>query len=179
MNSERLLKTELNDRTLWFDGTSQVVPDAVPQFILAGVPVEKIVVTELNDDINQYNSLADIPISCIKIENSQFDYSWNIPVKYQQIDLPSYVYERLVERGLAGDDRYLQRVMDEMLKVNEYGLEPLFKTLIYVIETLRAEKKVWGVGRGSSCASLILHLIGVHEVDPVRFGISMSEFFHE
>ena len=38
---------------------------------------------------------------------------------------------------------------------------------------------VVGLGRGSSCASLVLHLLGLHAVDPVKYDIPFSEFTHE
>jgi len=64
------------------------------------------------------------------------------------------------------------------LEIRTRGLGSIFKTLIFIIDVLCAKKQLWGVGRGSSCASLVLHLINVHEVDPVRFNIPKEEFFH-
>jgi DNA polymerase III alpha subunit len=47
----------------------------------------------------------------------------------------------------------------------------------YIVDTLRANNVVWGVGRGSSVASYVLHLIGVHKVDSIKYNIPIEEFF--
>ena len=53
------------------------------------------------------------------------------------------------------------------------------KTVIFIVDTFKEAGIVWGVGRGSSCASYILFLLGLHLVDPIKFDISMDEFFHD
>jgi DNA polymerase III alpha subunit len=47
----------------------------------------------------------------------------------------------------------------------------------YVVDTLRENNIVWGVGRGSSVASYVLHLIGVHKIDSIKYNIPIEEFF--
>jgi DNA polymerase III alpha subunit len=49
----------------------------------------------------------------------------------------------------------------------------------YIVDTLRANNVVWGVGRGSSVASYVLHIIGVHKIDPIKYNIPIEEFFKE
>lgn len=178
------MKTELEDRILWHDGTNQVKPEMVPALFLHGVPQERIFVTELNEDIIKFNQLADDTLQIDKRENGQFDFSWNIPEEYQKIDIAAYVKDRLrwkmKAEGISQDhlETYGYRIYNEMAQIKAFEVEPLFRTLIYIVEKLKQEGKVWGVGRGSSCASLILHLIGVHEVDPVKYNIPLTEFFH-
>jgi DNA polymerase III alpha subunit len=41
---------------------------------------------------------------------------------------------------------------------------------------MRENDIVWGVGRGSSVASYILYLIGVHKVDSIQYGLDFNEF---
>ena len=180
------MKTELEDRILWHDGTNQVNPEKVPDLFLHGVPQERIVVTALNEDIIRFNQLADESLAIDKRENGQFNFSWNIPEEYRKIDIAAYVKDRLRWKlraeGIRDEqavETYGYRIYNEMSQIKAYELEPLFRTLIYIVETLKKEGKVWGVGRGSSCASLVLHLIGVHEVDPVKYNIPLTEFFHD
>jgi DNA polymerase III alpha subunit len=54
---------------------------------------------------------------------------------------------------------------------------PMLKTMKYIVDTLRANNIVWGVGRGSSVASYVLHIIGVHKIDPIKYNIPIEEFF--
>jgi DNA polymerase III alpha subunit len=35
---------------------------------------------------------------------------------------------------------------------------------------------VWGVGRGSSVASYVLFLIGVHRIDSMKYNLDYKEF---
>lgn len=168
------MKTELKERILWYDGTSQVSPEFVPELLLSGVPLNRIVVTENNDDIVLFNSLSDDIIPKEKLKNEAFDMSWNIPREYAKIDLDQYLSEKLSEFG----PEYKTRTDEELKEIRLHGIEMLFKTLIYVVDQLKQSNTVWGVGRGSSCASLVLFLIGLHKVDPIKYKIPMTEFFH-
>jgi DNA polymerase III alpha subunit len=76
-------------------------------------------------------------------------------------------------------DRRIIRINNELEEFKRRNLIPLFKTIIYVVDTLREKQILWGVGRGSSCASYLLYLIGLHCVDPVQYDISMNEFLHD
>jgi DNA polymerase III alpha subunit len=35
---------------------------------------------------------------------------------------------------------------------------------------------IWGVGRGSSVASYVLYLLGVHRIDSMFYDLDVSEF---
>ena len=54
---------------------------------------------------------------------------------------------------------------------------PVLKTMKYVVDTLRANNVVWGVGRGSSVSSYVLFIIGVHKIDSVKYKLPINEFF--
>jgi DNA polymerase III alpha subunit len=41
---------------------------------------------------------------------------------------------------------------------------------------MRANNIVWGVGRGSSVASYVLFLIGIHKVDSLYYDLPIEEF---
>jgi DNA polymerase III alpha subunit len=41
---------------------------------------------------------------------------------------------------------------------------------------MRKNSVVWGVGRGSSVASYVLYLIGVHKIDSMYFDLDITEF---
>ena len=169
------MKTELNNRILWFDGTNQVNPEDVPSLLLSGVPIDKIAVNNDNEDIKLFNLLEEISIKAGKAENEPFDLEWNIPEKYKKIDLNFYLIDSVKDRS----EEYFIRASDEMVEIRKRKLEPLFQTLIFVIDKFKEENVVWGVGRGSSCACLILFLMGVHLIDPVKYKIPMHEFFHD
>jgi DNA polymerase III alpha subunit len=41
---------------------------------------------------------------------------------------------------------------------------------------MKENKIVWGVGRGSSVASYVLYLIGVHRIDSIKYDLDIREF---
>jgi len=173
------MKTELKNRTLWYDGTNQVEPEDVPQLILDGVPLSKIVVNSLNEDLETFNTLEDVEFPLNKMENNELGSGWNIPSQFKNIDLEEYILTKLISRFPNADDRYVARLKEELNEIISRGVEDLFRTLIYVTETLLKSDTVLGVGRGSSCASLFLFVLGLHKVDPIKYNIPASEFFHD
>lgn len=181
------MKTVLKNRTLWFDGTSQVAPELVPELLLEGVPPSKIVVTELNDDIKQFNRMSEIMMGFGKEANAALSLAYNIPKRYKDLDVDEYLRGQAKIFVIVGSDgpfsdeqkaEYLKRTEDEILEIRSRGMEMLVRTLIYVLDSFKQSGTVWGVGRGSSCASLALFLIGLHKVNPVKYRIPMTEFFH-
>ena len=51
----------------------------------------------------------------------------------------------------------------------------LLKYMISV-DFMRSNNIVWGVGRGSSVASYVLYLIGVHRVNSIQYDPGLREF---
>jgi DNA polymerase III alpha subunit len=70
-----------------------------------------------------------------------------------------------------------QRVNQELELFIKNGMYDLLHVMKYVVDTLRENNVVWGVGRGSSVASYVLHLIGVHKIDSIKYNIPIEEFF--
>ena len=65
---------------------------------------------------------------------------------------------------------------EEYKMYSERGLVMLLRAFKYLVDTMRARRIVWGVGRGSAVASYILYIIGVHKaVDGGRR--DFEEFF--
>lgn len=95
---------------------------------------------------------------------------WNIPDEYKNLD----VFEYLTNKCQTQEQ--VERVCVEWLKYEEYDLIPMLRCLVYLIDTFRKNDVVWGVGRGSSCSSYILYLIGMHRVDPLKYDLDFSEF---
>ena len=48
--------------------------------------------------------------------------------------------------------------------------------LKYLIDTMRENSIVWGVGRGSSVASFVLYKIGVHRINSLYYDLDFNEF---
>jgi len=48
--------------------------------------------------------------------------------------------------------------------------------MIYIVDMMRKNNLVWGVGRGSSVASYVLYLIGIHKIDSLKYNLNIEEF---
>ena len=51
--------------------------------------------------------------------------------------------------------------------------------MIYLVDYMRKNKIVWGVGRGSSVASYVLYLIGVNKIDSIKYKLECQEFLRD
>jgi DNA polymerase III alpha subunit len=171
--------SKLKNRKLWYDGKSEVSPEELTNLILSGVSPKNIIVTELTQDVLAYNRISDTPIGTRDQNPLLFDLEWSIPNKYKYIDIEDYLI------GLVGnikqDELYeqrLQRLSEEIILFSQFKLYDILRVLLYIIDEMKNQNIVWGVGRGSSCSSYILYLIGLHEIDVVKYDIPISDFIH-
>jgi DNA polymerase III alpha subunit len=125
----------------------------------------------LDQSLNQYLDLLskehlDYPIPKDKIDID----NWLIPTEYKSLDIEKYLIDQCPEVNI-------QRLQEELLLYKKNKMIPLLKTMKYLVDTLRKNNIVWGVGRGSSVASYALYLIGVHKIDSVKYNLPLEEFF--
>jgi DNA polymerase III alpha subunit len=123
------------------------------------------------DDIQSYINRVktehlDYPIPPTEIDPSH----WFIPDNY---------YPNLTEMlyGMCETDEQRDRVSQELELYIKHGMYDVLHVMKYIVDTLRANNIVWGVGRGSSVASYVLYLIGVHKIDSIKYSIPIEEFF--
>ena len=95
---------------------------------------------------------------------------WFMPQQYQQLDIAKHVLD------LCANDQQLQRVGEELLLYQERNLLDLLRYLKYLVDVMRDNHLIWGVGRGSSVSSYVLYLLGVHRVDSMYYDLDVGEF---
>lgn len=95
---------------------------------------------------------------------------WNMPAEYLELDIATHIL------GLCKTEEELQRVGQELLLFQERKLFNLLRYLKYFVDTMRKNSIVWGLGRGSSTASYILYLLGVHKVNSLFYDLPIEEF---
>lgn len=104
----------------------------------------------------------------------QFDalnqQNWFMPEQYKQLDIAQWLLDQ------CQTDAERQRVGQELLLYLERGMFPLLQYLKYLVDTMRVNNIVWGVGRGSSVASYVLYLLGVHRVNSMYYDLDINEF---
>lgn len=96
--------------------------------------------------------------------------NWHMPQQYKDLDIAEHVL------ALCSTDAELQRVGQELLMYQERNLFDLLRYLHYLVDTMKQNNVIWGVGRGSSVASYVLYLLGVHRINSMFYDLDPSEF---
>jgi DNA polymerase III alpha subunit len=126
-------------------------------------------VAELHAELDLLDSYHQITQTVEEFDMT-LQKNWRMPVEYKDLDIAEYVL------GLCKADHELQRVGQELLLYQERDLFNLLRYLKYLVDTLRKNNVVWGVGRGSSVASYVLFLIGIHKIDSLYYQLDITEF---
>lgn len=92
--------------------------------------------------------------------------------------MPKDYCPNLVEMlyGMCETPEQTERVSAELELFIQHGMFDLLYYLKYLVDTMRSSGVVWGVGRGSSVASYVLYLIGVHKVNSIKYDLDIHEF---
>lgn len=153
-----------------------------------------VVLCEHSDDIDRFNIAMKeqglpeltkyIPLD---VDQKTFDNAcqseWFMPDEYKTFDLLSYLNVRVAhETGYPISDRgYMNtpewhRKEEELKAYQEKDMIQLLRYMVYLVDFMRKNNIVWGVGRGSSVASYVLYLIGVHRVNSIKYNLDWREF---
>ena len=78
-------------------------------------------------------------------------------------------------RGMRRDATALGRLEDELDVVRQLGYPAYFLTVADVVDLIKG-MGVRAAARGSGAGSLITYLLGISDVDPIRYGLLMERF---
>lgn len=95
---------------------------------------------------------------------------WYMPDSYKNTDIAVHVLD------LCETDAELQRCGEELIMYQERGLMDLLRYLRYLVDVMRDNHVIWGVGRGSSVASFVLYKLGVHRINSLHYELDPAEF---
>jgi DNA polymerase III alpha subunit len=161
-------------------GRPKITENDLFEIIYAGKDT-KIPVPANNDRVHKYVDLANkfglpVSINFVEAELDDADYikqcinTWPMPQSYYDLDLAEYFASKISTVDQA------ERVIQELELYEQYELTTILKFIIYLVDTMRLHKIVWGVGRGSSVASYCLFLIGLHKIDSLKYNLDIKEF---
>ena len=142
-----------------------------------------VVLCDPSDDIDQFNTAMReqhlpelkqyIPLD---VDQKTFDGAlqseWFMPDEYKNKDIVWHVHN--VKETYTQEER--DRIEEELDAFRERGMFPLLRYMVYLVDFMRENNIVWGVGRGSSVASYVLYLIGVHKINSIQFDLDWREF---
>lgn len=96
--------------------------------------------------------------------------NWLIPNEYKNMDIENFLIDNCPKQNY-------ERLIKELELYRKHDMIDILRVMKYIVDTLRKNHIVWGVGRGSSVASYALFLIGVHKIDSVKYSLPIEEFF--
>jgi DNA polymerase III alpha subunit len=95
---------------------------------------------------------------------------WFMPEEYKNFNIVEFVLDQ------TNNEEQYQRAVEELTEYENRNMFDLLRWLKYVVDTCRSNNIVWGVGRGSSVASYVLYLLGVHRIDSIKYNLDWQEF---
>ena len=154
------------------------------ELVYQGYDINKL---KVNDSrVEKYNSIIndlalDWPtiqkLSNLEIPVEDYDRAlqsdWYMPDEYKSMDIVNHI------KSLATTPEEQKRVDIELELYVKYSLLDVLRFLVYLIDTMRNNDIVWGVGRGSSVSSYVLYLLGVHKVNSIKFGLDITDFLKD
>jgi len=140
-----------------------------------------VVLCDANDDVDKFNAAMEeqgfdklqkyIPLD---VDQKTFDSvcqsEWFMPDEYKQLTIQNYVLNK------CKTDKEIERVSEELKAFRERDMFNLLRYMVYLVDFMRENNIVWGVGRGSSVASYVLYLIGVHRINSIQYDLDWREF---
>jgi DNA polymerase III alpha subunit len=160
-------------------GTPIFSPQDIFELIYQGKVdvLPKLLTEPNNEEIQQFNLTSDTvklkEYTELLVSKEDFDQAlqsdWFMPDEYKTMDIEEFLVK------VCPKENY-QRLVDELNEYKARNMMNLLRWLKYFVDTCRKEKIVWGVGRGSSVASYVLYLIGVHKIDSLKYNLDWQEF---
>ena len=152
-----------------------------------------VVLCDPSDDVEQFNKAMEeqglnklqkyIPLD---VDQQTFDgvcqSEWFMPEEYKTLDLIDHLYTKVCQElqmapcdFVTNSSKWI-RVEQELTEYKKRGMADLLRYMIYLVDFMRENDIVWGVGRGSSVASYVLYLIGVHKINSIKYELDWREF---
>jgi DNA polymerase III alpha subunit len=144
-----------------------------------------------------HETRQDAPFYDDKLVKEAIERTWDIAHNFigdvqpdRSVKLPSYVIpqgltaiEALIKdvkqglrnKGLHTNNEYVQRALYEIKVIRDKDFASYFLTM-KEITRLGKEKMLFGPARGSSAGSLVCYVLGITDVDPIKYGLLFERF---
>jgi DNA polymerase III alpha subunit len=150
--------------------------------ILQGKNINNLIV-DRDDDILLYEKYKDELLKkdfkfiesvdeTLSVEEfySKLADDWTLPESYRNIDVKEWLINKCVSQN------QIDRINKEYKLFEQKNLIMVLRLFIFLVDYMRSNNFIWGVGRGSSVNSYILYVIGVHKVDSIFYSLSIEDF---
>jgi hypothetical protein len=173
-----MTRIDLGNRVIEDDGTVICTSDAMMEMLYSGNVLDGVFCQDLEDseEWTASNIICDTqepgPIHADGPAYAGMDWyqHWFTPEPYASMDITSWCKDRCCNQ------QEIDRIEKELAEFKHRGMIPVMLHLIYCVDHWRERGIFWGVGRGSSVCSLVLHKIGINRINPLEHGLVLGEW---
>jgi len=140
----------------------------------------KYITTTINEEISQleeylgFSFKKEIDYTCSMEEFDKNNQDkWFIPDEYKIFDVKEFCLNKCLTQI------EIDRVNNEFIDYHRLNMIPVLQWLKYFVDTCIDNDILWGVGRGSSVASYVLYLIGLHKINSIKYDLDYKEFLRK
>jgi DNA polymerase III subunit alpha len=129
---------------------------------------------ELLEKIGDYKIKADPKLIKFPYESHRF---------YEEGDTPIDLLFKTIQNGtkykLLDNIEYSDRLAYEIEVISDKGFLDYFLIVEDIIHWARSSGMLVGPGRGSVGGSLFAYLLGIHQIDPIKYGLLFERFLDQ
>ena len=169
------MKIKIKNRSIYEDGQVELDSSSILESLFSSNLVENCIaedskeIQEFNQWANSYD-MSEMPTEYFDIDHENNQKQWKMPQKYKDLDIVSHLY------SLCNTQVQKDRIDEELALYNERNMIDILRYLVFLVDTMRSNNILWGVGRGSSVASYVLFLLDIHRVDSLKYNLPIDEF---
>lgn len=150
------------------------------ELLYNGINIDGIILEKSEQSLYNENApvILDVPYEFKQTDESlsilEFHKNntikWNIPDKYKSINIKTHILSK------CKTTEEINRVESELVLYEKYNLLMILRVFVYLVDIMKKNNIVWGVGRGSSVSSYCLYLIGIHKINSIKYDLDIREF---
>ena len=143
----------------------------IGQIVLEDATKYKTATKDLYSELAQVQQYVESSLTVEEFDK-QKQQNWYMPKEYKDFDIAKWLLDQ------CSNDEELQRAGKELLVFQERGLMMLLNYMKYLVDTMKSNNIVWGVGRGSSVGSFVLYKIGINRINPIYYRLDFEDFLN-
>ena len=101
-----------------------------------------------------------------------------VPKKNAIKTLQEMCEKSLTEKGLGEDEKYIIRTKEELQVIKDKNFASYFLVVSDMVNWAKQNEILVGPGRGSAAGSLVCYLLGITDVDPIKFDLLFFRFIN-
>lgn len=147
-------------------------------FIKNNIDIENIFtsessyISEFNKSLKEMGWKKQFDFSKKEINHKERQDNWFIPKEYQSLNIKEHLI------NLCKTEKEIERINYEISVFEKRDLLKLLQFIKYLVDIMRENNIVWGVGRGSSVCSYALYLLGIHKINSIKYDLNFDEFLN-